>query len=277
VTVHDQPLRRPYTHRERTPRSQPKVEPRRVLANPTVGYTAGTNTAKFDADDPAVWTASNAGFSFRYVVTYDSTTSVLIGYNDYGSTVTRGRHRCGRDVHLHLGRCEYGLFTTTAARSVGGHDMADGIYYRDTRQAFLIADSGILGRHLLPARPFLTQKTLTLTPQKGAAGDVATILPANYWTVGKTVKLTANLKWTAVANTNGVTIGMCYGAADAPAANVVATAVTPVSSTSTFSVFIQGYATCRSIGSSGTLSMWGVALAPAGLTTAGPITFPSRV
>jgi len=78
-----------------------------------------------------------------------------------------------------------------------------------------------------------------------------------------------------VANTNAITIGMCYGSADAPAANVVGPAVTPVSGTSTFSVFIQGYATCRSIGTSGTLSMWGVAIAPSGLTTTGNITFPS--
>lgn len=59
-----------------------------TCANPTIAYTAGTNTAKFDADDPATWTASGAGFAFRYVVVYDSTTSVLIGYCDYGSTLT---------------------------------------------------------------------------------------------------------------------------------------------------------------------------------------------
>jgi hypothetical protein len=51
-------------------------------------YTAGTNTGKFDAADPTVWTASGAGFSFRYVVIYDATSDVLIGYLDYGSTVT---------------------------------------------------------------------------------------------------------------------------------------------------------------------------------------------
>lgn len=141
---------------------------------------------------------------------------------------------------------------------------ADGIYYRDLRQPFLIADSGT------SVTLSTTQKTLWAV---GATSP--TILPANYWTLGKTLKLTANLKWTAVANTNTLTLGMCYGAADAPAANVVATAVTPVSGTSTFSVFMQGYATCRSIGSSGTLSMWGIALAPSGLTTTGNITFPS--
>jgi len=51
-------------------------------------YTAGTNTSTFDATDPAVWTASGAGFTFRYVVFYDTVSSVLIGYCDYGSSVT---------------------------------------------------------------------------------------------------------------------------------------------------------------------------------------------
>jgi hypothetical protein len=141
---------------------------------------------------------------------------------------------------------------------------ADGIYYRDTRQPFLIADSGT------SVTLATTQKTLWAT---GATSP--TILPANYWSLGKTLKLTANLKWTAVANTNTLTLGMCYGAADAPACNVVGPAVTPVSGTSTFSVFMQGYATCRSIGTAGTLSLWGIALAPSGLTATGNISFPS--
>lgn len=51
-------------------------------------YTAGTNLSTFDATDPATWTASGAGFAFRYIVTYDVTSGVLIGYNDYGSTLT---------------------------------------------------------------------------------------------------------------------------------------------------------------------------------------------
>lgn len=59
-----------------------------TMAVPTITYTAGTNTSKFDANDPSVWTASGAGFAFRYVVSYDSTTDILIGYNDYGSTLT---------------------------------------------------------------------------------------------------------------------------------------------------------------------------------------------
>ncbi len=100
------------------------------------------------------------------------------------------------------------------------------------------------------------------------------ILPANYWTIGKTVRLTANLKWTAVANTNAITVGMQYGAADAAAANVISQAGTGVSSTTTFDVIAVGYATCRSIGTGGTLGMWGYMLFPSGLIVAGIMNFP---
>lgn len=131
--------------------------------------------------------------------------------------------------------------------------MADGLFYRDLRQPFITANQGNVTLAT-------TQKTLW-----AVGGASPTILPANYWTVGKTVKLTANFSWTAVANTNAITIGMCYGAADAPAAIVVSTAMATVSSTTVFDVVIQGYATCRSIGTAGTLSMFGFAIIPVGL------------
>jgi hypothetical protein len=145
----------------------------------------------------------------------------------------------------------------------GIEGAADGIFYRDLRQPFIVAD-------IASVTLATTQKVLWAV---GASSP--TILPANYWTVGKTVQITANLKWTAVANTNGITPGMQYGAADAAACNVAATAVTPVSSTSTFDVFALGYATCRSIGTAGTLSMWGFFSLPIGLTVNSPATFPS--
>jgi hypothetical protein len=64
------------------------------------GYTQGGNTAavssatqsggvyKLVLSAPAVWTASGGGFSFRYVILYNSTNNIPIGYWDYGSTVT---------------------------------------------------------------------------------------------------------------------------------------------------------------------------------------------
>jgi hypothetical protein len=62
------------------------------------GYTAGGNatatttsaasggTYKLVLVSPAVWTATGAGFTFRYAILYDSTTNIPIGYWDYGSS-----------------------------------------------------------------------------------------------------------------------------------------------------------------------------------------------
>jgi len=83
----------------------PNVSTNTVLANitdlPTSGgYTAGGNTCavtssaqtggvyKLVLASPAMWTASGAGFTFRYAVLYDSTASnSLVGYWDYGLPV----------------------------------------------------------------------------------------------------------------------------------------------------------------------------------------------
>lgn len=61
-----------------------------TLANKTVGYTSGTNTQKFDADDTS-WATST--ITARYAVIYDSTpgtaaTNPLIGYVDFGADVS---------------------------------------------------------------------------------------------------------------------------------------------------------------------------------------------
>lgn len=141
---------------------------------------------------------------------------------------------------------------------------ADGIFYRDRRTPFLIAD----------------QSSVTLATTMKALWAVGasspSILPANYWTLGKTVKLTANLKWTA-GTAGNVQFGMAYGAADAPTAVVATVARAKIASVGPFGVFIEGYATCRSIGTAGTLSMWGTAIADLGimLSTAQPNIFPS--
>lgn len=61
-----------------------------TLANCTATYTAGTNVAKFDADD-TLWTTST--ITARYAVVYDATpgsdaTRPLIGYVDFGADVS---------------------------------------------------------------------------------------------------------------------------------------------------------------------------------------------
>ena len=62
------------------------------------GYTTGGNTAattsssttagvfKLVLADPAVWTATGAGFTFRYAILYNSTTATPVGFWDYGTS-----------------------------------------------------------------------------------------------------------------------------------------------------------------------------------------------
>ena len=62
------------------------------------GYTAGGNatatttatqsagTYKLVLASPAVWTATGAGFTFRYAILWNSTTSQPVAYWDYGSS-----------------------------------------------------------------------------------------------------------------------------------------------------------------------------------------------
>jgi len=62
------------------------------------GYTAGganvsTTSSGMNASDfvlvladPAVWTASGGGFTFRYALLVNKTTNIITGYWDYGSS-----------------------------------------------------------------------------------------------------------------------------------------------------------------------------------------------
>lgn len=62
------------------------------------GYTAGGNTAtvssatqsagtyKLVLASPSTWTATGGGFTFRYAILWDSTTSTPVAYWDYGSS-----------------------------------------------------------------------------------------------------------------------------------------------------------------------------------------------
>lgn len=64
------------------------------------GYTAGGNAAttssstqtggtyKLVLNSPATWTASGSMGPLRYAILYDSTTDNLVGYWDYGSSIT---------------------------------------------------------------------------------------------------------------------------------------------------------------------------------------------
>lgn len=62
------------------------------------GYTAGGNAVttttsaqttgayKLVLTSPAVWTATGAGFTFRYAILVNSTNNIPVGYWDYGSS-----------------------------------------------------------------------------------------------------------------------------------------------------------------------------------------------
>ncbi len=130
------------------------------------------------------------------------------------------------------------------------------------RQPFLIADE------TAAITLSTTQKALWL-PNK-------TILPAGYWTVGKTVKLTAAVKVVSDGTAANYVWAMAYGAGDAPAPIVVSASRAAVVSFTGLAI-IEGYAICRSTGTAGTLSMWGYVIAELGmmLSTVQPVTFPT--
>lgn len=139
--------------------------------------------------------------------------------------------------------------------------MADGIFYRDLR--------------IVP--PILDQSAITLaTTQKALWAPAVTVLPANYWWPGKTVALTAFLKFVTDGTAGNYVFGMGAGVGDAPAVIVVSSSQAGVTA-KTFGVIMEGYATCRTIGTAGTISMWGRAMPDLSgvLSTAQPIVFPT--
>jgi hypothetical protein len=144
--------------------------------------------------------------------------------------------------------------------------MADTALWTDLRQPWQVSD---LGSITLAA----TQKMLW-TP---GAGNPMGNFPSNYWSIGKTVKLEALLKWTS-GTAGNIAFGMAYGAADAAAVNVVSATHAAVASVGPFLVYAVGYATCVSIGTAGTLSMSGMVFFPIDLmlsTTGMNMGFPN--
>lgn len=97
-----------------------------------------------------------------------------------------------------------------------------------------------------------TQKMLW-TP---GAGNPMGNFPSNFWYPGRTVRISAGLKWTS-GTAGNIAVGLAYGAADAAAVNVVSATHAAVASVGPFLVTAVGYATCRTDGTAGTLSMWG--------------------
>lgn len=124
--------------------------------------------------------------------------------------------------------------------------------YRDTMYQPNIADFGSVA-------PGTTETTLFPVGVSAPA-----ILPANFWKIGRTVKLTGYFKWTS-GTAGNITLGASYGAANNPAAKVNSTARAAVASVGPFGVFAEAYFTARSLGTAGTLSIWGAGFFPLGL------------
>jgi hypothetical protein len=57
------------------------------LAAATITSAQTAGTYKLVLADPALWTASGGGFTFRYVILYDSTNGVPYAAWDYGSAL----------------------------------------------------------------------------------------------------------------------------------------------------------------------------------------------
>jgi hypothetical protein len=144
--------------------------------------------------------------------------------------------------------------------------MADTPLWRDLREPIQVTD--------LPSITLAATQKMLWAP---GAGNPLGNFPAYYWTVKKTVKITAALKWTS-GTAGNVAFGMAYGAADAAAPNVVTGTKAFIASVGPFLVTAVGYCTCVSIGTAGTLSMWGWVNFPIDLmlsTVGGTLGFPS--
>lgn len=137
----------------------------------------------------------------------------------------------------------------------------DGPFYRDLRMPHIVVDEAAI--------------TLAST-QKALWVPSRTILPSNYWWVGKLVKITAFGKMTTAATPGNLTAAIAYGAGDAPTPIVTGVARALVASQTNITWWMQGYIECRSIGATGTLRMWGKFEADLAvqLSTAGPTLIP---
>ena len=116
------------------------------------------------------------------------------------------------------------------------------VYYRSPRQPFVVLD----------------ESAITLaTTQKALWPYARSILPTNFWTVGKTVKLTAWGKVTTDGTAGNYVAGIGYGSADAPTALGASASVAGTVSQTAITWRFEAYVTCRTIGATGTLIAFG--------------------
>lgn len=119
---------------------------------------------------------------------------------------------------------------------------ADGLFYRDLREPHVVVDE--------------TAITLSTT-MKALWVAARTILPSNYWRVGKVVKLTAFGKATTDGTAGNYVFEMAYGSGDAPTPLAAGATVAGTISQTNVTWIAEGYMECRAIGATGTARMWG--------------------
>jgi hypothetical protein len=77
----------------------------------TTSSTESAGTLKLILAAPAAWTASGAGFTFRYILLVDKTTNTIPGYWDYGSAVVM--NGTNGDTFTFTPDATNGVFTVT--------------------------------------------------------------------------------------------------------------------------------------------------------------------
>lgn len=132
-------------------------------------------------------------------------------------------------------------------------------------------------RDLACAVDVVDQAAITLSAtQKALWAPARTLILAKDWTVGRTWKLTAGIKLVTDGTAGNYVFGCGVGTGDAPAVIVVGSSQAGVVS-KTFMAIMEAWITCRTIGTAGTVSIYGKITPDLSgiLSTALPYVFPT--
>jgi hypothetical protein len=142
---------------------------------------------------------------------------------------------------------------------------ADGLYYRDTRPPFMVAD----------------QTAITGTSEALMWPAAFSSLVANYMVVGKMLKLTAAGKVTTAASSQGnITLTLRFGTTTSGTSLAASAATALAASKTNITWRLEAYVVCRGVGSSGSLLGWGTFMydgagAVFSTTANNPLLFPA--
>ena len=129
-----------------------------------------------------------------------------------------------------------------------------------------------------PSHITVDESAITLaTTMKALWPAARTMLPANYWYVGRTVELVVFGKATTDGTAGNYVFEMAYGAGDAPTPLAAGATIAGSTSQTNITWMATGFMECRTIGATGTCRMWGVWEPAVALvaSTLQPYTFPN--